>query len=281
MSVKVAVRVRPFNSREIELQSELCIEMNQNTTVIKDISSGNTRDFTFDYSFWSHDCFETTADGFFVKTSDKYADQQFVFDKVGTEILDNAWLGYHCCLFAYGQTGAGKSYSMVGYGPNKGIVPISCEEIFARIGKNDKPRKEFQIQFSMLEIYNEKIQDLLIPINKRPQGGLKVREHKTLGVYVEDLTKHPVDSYVGIEAKMEEGNRNRTIGSTLMNASSSRAHTIITIEFRQIETIDGRKGEKLSVINLVDLAGSEKLSKTGATGDRMKEGFFKKKCFMH
>lgn len=274
MSVKVAVRVRPFNTREIELNSELCLEMTHNTTTIKDTSTGNTRDFTFDYSFWSHDCFETTPDGLYVKTSDKYADQQFVFEKVGTEILDNAWLGYHCCLFAYGQTGAGKSYSMVGYGPNKGIVPISCEEIFERINKNDIPNKEFQIQFSMLEIYNEKIQDLLIPINQRPHGGLKVREHKSLGVYVEDLTKHPVDSYPSIEAKMEEGNRNRTIGSTLMNASSSRAHTIITIEFKQIENVGGRKSEKLSVINLVDLAGSEKLSKTGATGDRMKEGYF-------
>lgn len=274
MSVKVAVRVRPFNSRELELNSELCLDMHQNTTTIKDITSGNTRDFTFDYSFWSHDCFETSPEGLYVATSDKYADQNFVFQKVGIEILDNAWQGYHCCLFAYGQTGAGKSYSMVGYGPNKGIVPISCEEIFTRIEKNNNPNKEFQIQFSMLEIYNEKIQDLLIPINQRPHGGLKVREHKTLGVYVEDLTKHPVDSYISIEAKMEEGNRNRTIGSTLMNASSSRAHTIITIEFKQIDTVDGRKSEKLSVINLVDLAGSEKLSKTGATGDRMKEGYF-------
>ena len=124
----------------------------------------------------------------------------------------------------------------------------------------------------MLEIYNEKIQDLLIPINSRPTSGLKVREHKVMGVYVENLSKYPVDSYEAIEAKTEEGNRNRTIGSTLMNASSSRAHTIITIEFKQIEIIDKRKTEKLSVINLVDLAGSEKLSKTGATGDRMKEG---------
>jgi hypothetical protein len=246
--------------------------MTHNTTTIKDLSSGNKRDFSFDYSFWSHDCFDTTPDGLYVKNSDKYADQQFVFEKVGIEILDNAWLGYHCCLFAYGQTGAGKSYSMVGYGPNKGIVPISCEEIFSRINKNDNPNKEFQIQFSMLEIYNEKIQDLLIPINKRPLGGLKVREHKTLGIYVEDLTKHPVDSYESIEVKMEEGNRNRTIGSTLMNACSSRAHTIITIEFKQIDTVDKRKSEKLSIINLVDLAGSEKLGKTGATGDRMKEG---------
>lgn len=97
---------------------------------------------------------------------------------MGREILDNAWEGYHCCLFAYGQTGSGKSYSMVGYGTNKGIVPISCEEIFNRIKQATSDTKQFEVLVSMLEIYNEKIQDLLLPINKRPSGGLKVRESK-------------------------------------------------------------------------------------------------------
>lgn len=77
-----------------------------------------------------------------------------VYKAVGVEILDNAWQGYHCCLFAYGQTGAGKSYSMVGYGANKGIVPISCEEIFNRIRQNTNPTKEYEVDISMLEIYN-------------------------------------------------------------------------------------------------------------------------------
>ena len=105
----------------------------------------------------------------------------------------------------------------------------------------------------MLEIYNEKIQDLLIPISERPRGGLKIRESKTIGVYVEDLTKHPVDSYKAIQLKMEEGFRYRTIASTQMNASSSRAHTIISIEFKQSEFLLNHKVERLSVINLVDL----------------------------
>lgn len=124
----------------------------------------------------------------------------------------------------------------------------------------------------MVEIYNEKTQDLLVDPASRPQGGLKIREHKQLGVYVQDLTKHPVDSYEAIEEKMEEGQRNRSIGATQMNATSSRAHTIITIEFKQISFENGRPSEKLSVINLVDLAGSEKAGQTGATGDRLKEG---------
>eukprot|EP01017_Pseudomicrothorax_dubius_P020674 TRINITY_DN22464_c0_g1_i3.p1 TRINITY_DN22464_c0_g1~~TRINITY_DN22464_c0_g1_i3.p1 ORF type:complete len:323 (+),score=88.67 TRINITY_DN22464_c0_g1_i3:37-1005(+) len=273
MRVKVAVRVRPFNQRELELRSELCVDMRGNTTVLTNHEEGGTRDFTFDYSFWSHDEFEVLEDGLTVPTSDKYADQKRVYDAVGREVLDNAWQGYHCCLFAYGQTGAGKSYSMIGYGKNKGIVPMACAEIFERIRAEPDPNKSYEVMFSMLEIYNEKVQDLLIPTSLRPPGGLKIREHKSMGVFVEGLTKHPVDSYEAIEEKTEEGNTNRTIGATQMNATSSRAHTIITIEFRQKEVLDAKRThEKLSVINLVDLAGSEKLSKTGATGDRMKEG---------
>ena len=126
--------------------------------------------------------------------------------------------------------------------------------------------------FSMLEIYNERVQDLLIDSSKRPQGGLKIREHKQLGVYVQDLTKHPVDTYDSIEALMDEGQRNKSIGSHAMNATSSRAHTVITIEFKQVIIEAGRPQEKQSVINLVDLAGSEKAGQTGATGDRLKEG---------
>ena len=124
----------------------------------------------------------------------------------------------------------------------------------------------------MLEIYNEKVQDLLIPAQKRPQHGLKIRESKVLGIFVEGLSKHPVRSYAEISKKMDEGYENRTIGSTLMNATSSRAHTIVTIEFKQLTLIAGRKSEKLSMINLVDLAGSERAGSTGATGDRLKEG---------
>lgn len=275
MSVKVAVRVRPFNGREIELGSQCCVDMkNSVMTSLIDPNSkdGKPRDFSFDFSFWSHDEFIENEKGEYIATSNKYADQRKVFDAVGQQVLDNAWQGYHCCLFAYGQTGAGKSYSMVGYGANKGIVPISMFEIFERIKRNDNPVLEFEVLFSMLEIYNEKVQDLLIDIKGRPAGGLKVREHQKFGVYVENLSKHPVDSYEAIEALVEEGNKNRTIGATMMNASSSRAHTIITIEFKQKEVVEKRKTEKLSVINLVDLAGSERAAKTGATADRLKEG---------
>jgi len=270
--VKVAVRVRPFNQREIDREAKLCIDMDGAKTTIENLDDGGSRNFTFDYSFWSHDGFETKDDGLMVPTSSKYNDQKFVFNVLGKEILDNAWEGYHCCLFAYGQTGSGKSYSMIGYGVNKGIVPMACAEIFNRIDDNTDSNVTFEVNFSMLEIYNEKVQDLLIPPNTRPSGGLKVRESKTMGVYVEGLSQHPVDSYDAIEKKTDLGNKNRSIGSTLMNATSSRAHTILTIQFRRKEKVGNRVAEKFSVINLVDLAGSEKAGQTGATGDRLKEG---------
>ena len=272
MSIVVGVRVRPFNQREKARESICCIDMpgNNQTKIFDD--TGKEKTFTFDHSFWSHDGFRTLENGYMEPEDDKYADQKIVFDTVGKQILDNAWQGYHCCLFAYGQTGAGKSYSMVGYGENKGIVPISCNEIFRRIGENKDPDKSFEVQVSMLEIYNEKVQDLLINPNKRPTSGLKIRESKVLGIFVDGLSKHPVTSYDEISKKMDDGYNNRTIGSTLMNATSSRAHTIVTIEFKQLTMVAKKKSEKLSMINLVDLAGSERSGSTGATGDRLKEG---------
>lgn len=271
MSVKVGVRVRPFNSREKERESHCIIEMNQNQTKIKD-ELGQEKTFTFDHSFWSHDGFIEEPNGYLRPADDRYADQAYVFETVGKQILDNAWQGYHCCLFAYGQTGSGKSYSMVGYGANKGIVPISCNEIFKRINENTEKDKSYEVSFSMLEIYNEKVQDLLVPANKRPTQGLKIHESKVLGTFVDGLQKFPVTSYEQISNKMDEGYENRTIGSTNMNATSSRAHTIVTIEFKQINVVAGKKCEKISMINLVDLAGSERAGSTGATGDRLKEG---------
>ena len=272
MSVKVAVRVRPFNTREKDNNCTCCIEMTETQTTIKD-ELGQPKTFTFDHSFWSHDSYIELENGYLSPDdSGKYTDQKIVFDTLGKQILDNAWEGYHCCLFAYGQTGSGKSYSMVGYGANKGIVPISCEEIFKRISENKEPQIHYEVEVSMLEIYNEKVQDLLVPINKRPPTGLKIRESKALGVFVADLTKYPVSSYEEISNKMDEGYQNRTIGSTLMNSTSSRAHTIVTIEFKQVNTQGKLKSEKLSKINLVDLAGSERANSTGATGARLKEG---------
>ena len=95
-------------------------------------------------------------------------------------MLDNAWDGFNACLFAYGQTGSGKSYSIVGYGENKGIIPRTCEEIFNQIAKKTAEpgnTTQFSVSISMVEIYNEKVQDLFTKPEKRPKEGLSVREH--------------------------------------------------------------------------------------------------------
>jgi hypothetical protein len=168
------------------------------------------------------------------------------------EVLNNAWEGYYTCLFAYGQTGSGKSYSMVGYGPNKGIVPIVYEEVFRRMDDNANPYIQFDVKLSMLEIYNEQVQDLLAPPQSRIKGELKVREHPKTGVFVEALSKVDVSSFNEINDFIDRGNKHRTVAATQMNATSSRAHTVITISFT------GKPlNRKQSDINLVDLAGSE------------------------
>mmetsp|Transcript_104246 Transcript_104246/g.290386 ORF Transcript_104246/g.290386 Transcript_104246/m.290386 type:complete len:846 (-) Transcript_104246:100-2637(-) len=274
-SVVVGVRVRPFNEREKALNAEICVDMDGPTTTIRNLklTDGSPTSFTFDESFWSHDGFEDDGTGYYkAKPNSKYADQAYVFNTFGTRVLNNAWEGFHCCLFAYGQTGSGKSYSMVGYGPNKGIVPISCEEIFRRIEKNTNPNLHYEVVVSAVEIYNEIVQDLLVPPEERPKKGLDIRESKLLGIYIDGVRKRPVDSYPAIEKTIDEATENRTVGSTLMNSTSSRAHTVLTIEFKQVEKVAGDDASKLSMINLVDLAGSEKAGQTGATGDRLKEG---------
>eukprot|EP00163_Fabomonas_tropica_P030977 TRINITY_DN720_c0_g1_i9.p1 TRINITY_DN720_c0_g1~~TRINITY_DN720_c0_g1_i9.p1 ORF type:complete len:1000 (+),score=355.26 TRINITY_DN720_c0_g1_i9:680-3679(+) len=269
-SVKVAVRVRPFNTREKGFNSKCIIKMEGKATTITNPEDQQTKTFSFDFSYWSHDGFDD-IDGVLTANTPKYATQRTVFDDLGVNVLNNAYKGFNCSLFAYGQTGSGKSYSMVGYGKNVGIVPITCDELFKRIETNENEKMAFEVTVSMLEIYNEQVRDLLnIKIN--PPGGLKVRESPKTGVYVDKLTPLPVSSYAAIDKAIENGTTNRTVASTAMNATSSRAHTVVTITFVQKETTDIGVSEKKSKINLVDLAGSERADSTGATGDRLKEG---------
>ena len=277
-AVKVAVRVRPYNSRERQEGADLCISMSGTSTTIFNKSTGFSKNFIFDYSYWSHDGFiEEPESGLCTKSSPSspYADQAQLFSDIGNGVLNNAWEGYHCCLFAYGQTGAGKSYSMVGYGKNIGIIPIACETIFQQISDRQNQNIEYIVSASMLEIYNEQVQDLLVPPQNRVQGGLKVREDPKKGVFVENLTQQGCMSYEEISAMIDVGNKHRTVAATNMNATSSRAHTVLTISFTQIfyeESTGKPLNRKQSNINLVDLAGSERAGKTGATGERLQEG---------
>lgn len=273
-NVKVAVRVRPFNSREKARDPELIISMDGPRTTIRDPSGQHAdKTFTFDYSYWSHSGFEEKEDKSLHKVDAKYATQEDVFNDLGQGVLNNAYEGYNTSLFAYGQTGAGKSYSMVGYGPNKGIVPLAFEALFQKVHANDDENTKYQVMFSMLEIYMEQVEDLLADPKLRKKGGLKVRQNPQLGrFYVDGLSKIPVSSYDEISNLMDQGTANRTVAATQMNATSSRAHTVVTLQFDQIITKDGQKTTKQSEVNLVDLAGSERAGSTGATGDRLKEG---------
>ena len=160
---------------------------------------------------------------------------------------------------------------MFGYGVNKGLIPIFCHNLFLQIEEKkltpSTPLIEYTVSFSMFEVYQEKVNDLLVDT-----GGdnLKVRNHPKLGFYVESLSSINVSSYNEIEKLCDRGTRNRTVASTRMNATSSRSHTIIIITFNQINRADNT--EKKSLVNLVDLAGSERQGDTQAEGARLKEG---------
>nr|CAD2182171.1 unnamed protein product [Meloidogyne enterolobii] len=259
-SVKVAVRVRPFNSREIQLLSKCVIDMSDKKTYITS-NSNQTYNFEFDYSYSSFD-----------RKAVNYACQDKVYRDIGAEMLDHAFDGYNVCIFAYGQTGSGKSYTMMGKVNDleeMGMIPRLCREIFGRISENrENQQLKYTVEVSYMEIYCEKVKDLLCPKNEN----LKVREHPILGPYVDNLEKMAVCSYEDIFELMDAGNKARTVAATNMNSTSSRSHAIFTIVLTQREHVNDLDTEKVSKISLVDLAGSERADSTGAEGQRLKEG---------
>ncbi|CAG7819589.1 unnamed protein product [Allacma fusca] len=265
-SVKVAVRVRPFNNREIQMNCTRVIDMDGETTYItnpkqvgpRDSTSAATKSFNYDYSYYSFD-----------PLSDKFASQTKVYEDIGEEMLQHAFEGYNVCIFAYGQTGAGKSYTMMGKEDDYGIIPLICQDLFHRIHSDNSTK--YSVEVSYMEIYCERVRDLL---NPKTNVNLKVREHPILGPYVEDLSKLAVTSYKDIFELMDNGNKARTVASTNMNETSSRSHAVFTLIFSQskLDNLTGLTAEKVSKISLVDLAGSERAESTGATGVRLKEG---------
>ncbi|XP_037397609.1 kinesin-like protein KIF28P [Pygocentrus nattereri] len=245
--------------------------MSNNIITIQDPrNQQNRRTFTFDHAFWSHSGFVRNSHGLFVPGEDggRYADQVSVFEGLGQGVLENALQGYNATLLAYGQTGSGKSYSMLGYGPNKGLVPTLCDRLFQFIRTNQDSR-QCQVFFSMLEIYNEQVIDLLSRGSRSP-GGLRVREDQQRGFYVEGLRRVPSDSAAQVEQLMEQGTRTRTTAATHMNSNSSRSHMLIILQLKQIFSKECIT--KQSNINLVDLAGSERQRSSGSEVDRLKEG---------
>ncbi|XP_054626515.1 kinesin-like protein KIF13B isoform X5 [Dunckerocampus dactyliophorus] len=269
-NVKVAVRVRPMNRREKELNTKCVVEMVKNQTVLHpagaNLGKGDSRNqskvFAYDYCFWSMD----------ESDKEKFAGQEVVFQCLGESLLHNAFLGYNACIFAYGQTGSGKSYTMMGSGDQPGLIPRLCSALFDRTQTEQREQEKFTVEVSYMEIYNEKVRDLLDP--KGGRQTLRVREHKVLGPYVDGLSRLAVASYKDIESLMSEGNKSRTVAATNMNEESSRSHAVFNIILTHTLTDvqSGTSGEKVSRLSLVDLAGSERAAKTGAAGERLKEG---------
>ncbi|KAM9490563.1 kinesin-like protein KIF16B isoform 15-T18 [Salvelinus alpinus] len=270
-SVRVAVRLRPMNRREKDLTAKNIIEIKGDKTTITNlkIPDGLTGDsmreskktFTYDFSYDSAD-----------SKSNTFVSQEKVFKDLGSDVLKSAFQGYNACIFAYGQTGSGKSYTMMGNPGDAGLIPRICEGLFSRIaGMTRWDEASFRTEVSYLEIYNERVRDLLRRKSTQTYN-LRVREHPKDGPYVEDLSKHLVQNYHDVEELMEAGNINRTTAATGMNDTSSRSHAIFTINFTQAKFDAEMPCETISKIHLVDLAGSERADATGATGVRLKEG---------
>ncbi|GFT98502.1 kinesin-like protein KIF17 [Nephila pilipes] len=192
-----------------------------------------------------------------------------IYNEIVYPIVESVTEGYNGTVFAYGQTGCGKSFTMQGIthpASQKGIIPRAFEHIFEAISTTENTK--FLVHASYLEIYNEEIRDLL---GKETKKKLELKEHPDKGVYVAGLSLHPVHNTRECEEVMETGWKNRSVGATLMNADSSRSHSIFTIHLEMLEMENCGEHIKQGKLNLVDLAGSERQAKTGATGDRLKE----------
>ena len=269
--VKVVVRCRPLSTKETQAKRKKSVQVDPKMGQItikgmkKDKKSPVVKTFTFDQVY------------------DEGSTQREIYENTAKPIVQSSLDGYNGTIFAYGQTGTGKSHTMEGKDdpPDlRGIIPNSCCHIFDEIAKSNNTT-EFLVRSSYIEIYNEEIRDLL---SKNPQNRLELKENPEKGVYVKGLTAFVVKGVKEILNVITVGKRNRTVGETLMNQDSSRSHAIfmITIESSTIAAPQGQappgmeNKESASTIrvgklNLVDLAGSERQSKTGATGTRLKE----------
>nr|XP_042108974.1 stAR-related lipid transfer protein 9 isoform X5 [Ovis aries] len=270
-NVRVAVRVRPLSKREIKEGGKIIVEVNGKVAKIRNLKVdgrpngfGDSREkvvaFGFDYCYWS------------VNPEDpQYASQDVVFQDLGTEVLSGAAKGYNICLFAYGQTGSGKTYTMLGTPASVGLTPRICEGLFIRKENCAPLPASCSIKVSFLEIYNERVRDLLKQSDQKKTYNLRVREHPEMGPYVQGLSQHVVTNYKQVIQLLEEGIANRITAATHVHEASSRSHAIFTIYYTQAFLENNLPSEIASKINLVDLAGSERADPSYCK-DRIAEG---------
>ncbi|OXA50554.1 Osmotic avoidance abnormal protein 3 [Folsomia candida] len=245
--VKVVVRCRPMNNREKDLHSKSVVYMDSSLCQCSIVNPGDAsappKTFSFDGVYFT----ESTTEA--------------LYNDVAYPLVEGVLEGYNSTVFAYGQTGCGKSYTMQGVvkpPSQKGIIPRAFEHIFEAIETSDDSK--FLVHASYLEIYNEEIRDLL---GKDCKKKLDLKEHPDRGVYIQELSQHAVHNVEECEQMMDKGWRNRATGATLMNADSSRP---------------GQRDKPKRVGNVTDIQMSKakiiiicfpKLP--GATGDRLKE----------
>eukprot|EP00756_Hemistasia_phaeocysticola_P032668 Hpha_TRINITY_DN16422_c0_g2::TRINITY_DN16422_c0_g2_i1::g.163603::m.163603 len=235
--VKVAVRLRPFNGREKDLsrdkgESLRCIvEFDGKNCIVLDRENDYEPDpkysaFVFDECFWS-----MPEDDLNPLPPQGFADQPEVYQKCGSEALDNAWEGYNTCIFAYGQTGAGKSWSMLGSKDHPGISPQIITNLFKHIDKQsiENPKMVFKVETCFFEIYMEKVKDLFAKDKNSEYSAVKIRQHPLYGIQVQGLESKAVSSEMECAREMEHGVSQRSLASTKMNATSSRSHAIFQI----------------------------------------------------
>ncbi|KAK8501903.1 hypothetical protein V6N13_023316 [Hibiscus sabdariffa] len=218
----------------------------------------------------------------FDKVFNHEASQQDVFVEI-SQLVQSALDGYKVCIFAYGQTGSGKTYTMMGRpeaSEQKGLIPRSLEQIFQSSQSLKAQGWKYKMQASMLEIYNETIRDLLSNNRSvgsdptRPENAVSGKQytikHDANGnTCVSDLTIVDVSSIAEISSLLRQAAQSRSVGRTQMNEQSSRSHMVFTL--RISGTNESTEQQVQGVLNLIDLAGSERLSRSGATGDRLKE----------
>uniref|UniRef100_T1IPU5 Kinesin motor domain-containing protein n=1 Tax=Strigamia maritima TaxID=126957 RepID=T1IPU5_STRMM len=269
-NVKVAVRVRPMSRRELELGAETIVNFNGDTASITNLkvpekseidSRERIRHFVFDFCYWS-----------MMPNDPHNVTQDMIFNELGAQVLESALDGYNACILAYGQSGSGKTYTMMGMSGELGLIPRICESLFTNASERSGKKVTFHADVSFLEIYNERVCDLLQnPFPHKNRTSLKVREHPKRGPYVQDLSKHDVPDFQTVLSLIERGNQNRSVASTESHSRSSRSHAIFTINFTQACLDAEMPSEIVSKIHLVDLAGSERASiKFNRT--RLKEG---------
>ncbi|XP_045715296.1 kinesin-like protein KIF17 [Phyllostomus hastatus] len=255
-SVKVVVRCRPMNQRERELncQSVVTVDSARGQCFIQNPGAAGEppKQFTFDGAYYM----------------DHFTEQ--IYNEIAYPLVEGVTEGYNGTIFAYGQTGSGKSFTMQGLADppsQRGIIPRAFEHVFESVQCAENTK--FLVRAAYLEIYNEDVRDLLGADTKQK---LELKEHPERGVYVKGLSMHTVHNVAQCERIMETGWKNRSVGYTLMNKDSSRSHSIFTISI-EIYAVDERGKDHLRAgkLSLVDLAGSERQSKTGATGERLKE----------